>query len=201
MVLRRYFRQKRYQYIDKVMHLDFSEGFILDLGGGPASFFAALFPRPEAVILADVDYKVAKRAKEINPALQVVLADGCHLPLANCSVKATVCNSVIEHVATPSALATEIRRVSQSYFLQTPNGQFPAETHSFIAIPFYHLIPWMSLSLLMCKIFGANFEYVNSVRYLSEETLNSLFPEATLAYEKSLGLKKSFYVFRVNKEE
>jgi hypothetical protein len=113
-------------------------------------------------------------------------------------VDVTTCNSVIEHVDDPDALAAEVRRVSWGYFLQTPHGGFPLETHSFIAIPFYNLIPWMWLRRFVSKIFRANFEYVSSVRYLPEQRLRFLFPEATITYEKVLGLRKSFYVYRLN---
>ena len=134
-----------------------SDGFVLDLGGGPASFFAAMFPRPEQIILLDIAYNAAHQAKQKQPSLHVIVADGDRLPLGDDSIEMTVCNSVIDHVADPDALAAEIHRVSQSYFLQTPNGSFPLETHSFIAIPFYNFIPWVWLRRFGCKLFGANF--------------------------------------------
>ena len=197
-LLRQRFRQRRYLQIRDLMGIGNFTGFILDLGGGPASFFATMFPRPERVILLDVNYDLASHAKQRQPALHAIVADGRRLPLADCSIDMTICNSVIEHVTTPGALASEIRRVSPSYFLQTPDGNFPLETHSFIAIPFYNFIPWIWLRRFVCKVFGANFEYVNDVRYLTESKLKLLFPEATIAYEKVLGLKKSFYVYHLN---
>jgi ubiquinone/menaquinone biosynthesis C-methylase UbiE len=193
--LRRHFRRERYLRMKDLIELNSPAGFALDLGGGPASFFATMFPSPEQVILVDVDYDLATQAKQKHPALHVIVADGARLPLADCSMDATICNSVIEHVDDPDALAAEIRRVSQGYFLQTPNGDFPLETHSFIVIPFYNFIPWMRLRRFVCRIFGANFEYVSGVRYLSEQRLRFLFPGATITYEKVLGLKKSFYVY------
>ena len=181
------------------MGIESLAGFILDLGGGPASFFAAMFPRPEQIILVDIDCNRACQAKRKQSALHVIVADGGRLPLADCSIEMTVCNSVIEHIDDPDALAAEVRRVSQGYFLQTPNGDFPLETHSFIAIPFYNYIPWVRLRRFVCKTFGANFEYVSSVRYLPERRLRLLFPEATITHEKLLGLKKSFYVYHLNR--
>jgi SAM-dependent methyltransferase len=124
-----------------------------------------------------------------------VVADGGRLPLADLSVAVTVCNSVIEHVDDPAALARETRRVGEGFFLQTPNGGFPFETHSFIPIPCYSLIPWTRPRRFVCRVFGADFEYVSSVHYLPEQRLGLLFPEARIIYEKVLGLKKSFYVY------
>jgi SAM-dependent methyltransferase len=179
-LLRQHSRQKRYLKIQELMKPEHLSGFILDLGGGPASFFAALFPEQSRVILVDISYDEVLIAKQRYPLLSVIVADGKHLPLADRSIDLTVCNSVIEHVDDPKALAIEIRRVSRNYFLQTPHGGFPLETHSFIPIPFYGFLPWELLRRFACKLFGARFEYLQSVRYLSEVELRCLFPEATI---------------------
>lgn len=196
--LRHRSRRRRYLLIRDLARIESLEGFILDLGGGPASFFAAMFPKPDQVILVDVNINLARQAKGKQPALHAIVADGRRLPLADCSVDMTVCNSVIEHVDDPDALVAEICRASRGYFLQTPNGNFPLETHSYVPMPFYNSIPWAWLRRLISKIFGANYGYVSSVRYLSEQGLISLFPEATIAYEMAFGLKKSYYVYRTS---
>lgn len=198
--LRQRFRQRRYEQIQALMQIESLSGYVLDLGGGPASFFVALFPQPERALLVDIDYDKVYQAKKRVPALNVIVADAGRLPFAKRSIDATICNSVIEHVAAPDALATEVRRVSKEFFLQTPNGGFPLETHSFIAIPFYNLLPWIWLRKLTCRLLKANFDYISSVRYLPEQKLIHLFPESIVAYERVLGLKKSFYVYH-RKEE
>jgi ubiquinone/menaquinone biosynthesis C-methylase UbiE len=198
--LRHHFRHKRYDTLAQLLDFSKTSGLILDLGGGPASFFAAFYPKPQDIVLVEVDYDLAHKAKKKLPHLQVVVADGEHLPFASQTLHATVCNSVIEHVNNPDKLAAEIQRVSQSYFVQTPNVQFPVETHSYIAIPFYNQIPIPHLQKGLCKLFGGNFKYISSVSYLSEQKLRSLFPQAIMRYEKSLGLKKSFYLIHTNKD-
>lgn len=192
--LRRAFRQKRYGVLDAAVGLESQQGLLLDLGGGPASFFAALFPRSEQIILLDLDFNLVAAGKQRYPSINALVANAERLPFADGAVALSVCNSVIEHVDNPAALAGEIRRVSRSYFLQTPNGRFPVETHSLIGIPFYRSIPWARVRALICRIFRADFAYVESVRYCPEEQLRALFPEARLAYERPLGLKKSFYL-------
>jgi hypothetical protein len=92
-------------------------------------------------------------------------------------------------------VAAEIRRVGQSYFVQTPNGDFPLETHSFVGMPLYNHIPWQGARRLVCKLFGAKYDYVCSVRYLTEARLQSMFPKATIAHERVCGLVKSFYIY------
>ena len=194
--LRRRSRARRYGHLHDVLKLDAQTGPILDLGGGPASFFAAMFPRGNQIVLVDIDYAAARRARQRLPALGVVVADGERLPFPDGAFAATVCNSVIEHVDHPGRLAAEIRRVSRTYFVQTPNGRFPLETHSHIAIPFYNWIRWPRVRRWVCRPFGASYTYVDSVRYLTEARLQELFPDAVQASEKVLGMRKSFYIYR-----
>jgi SAM-dependent methyltransferase len=195
------FRERRYNLIEALTRLesrssDPQTGFVLDLGGGPASFFAALYPHPERLLLVDVSYDLARQARARTTA-HVLVADGEALPFADGSIDTVVCNSVLEHVEHPEAMASEIRRTGRNYFVQTPNGGFPLETHSFVAIPFYNLIPWEGVRQFLCTLLGANYGYVCEVRYVPPTSLGALFPEATIAHERVLGLIKSFYVYHV----
>lgn len=196
--LRQRFRRQRYAYIRDIMGVDGLTEFMVDLGGGRASFFAAMAPEPTRVLLVDIGYDRVWEARHRQPSVHAVVGDGAHLPLADHSMGLVVCNSVIEHVDDPDGLAAEIRRVGRSYFVQTPNGDFPLETHSFIGIPFYKYIPWQSWRGLIARAFGASADYLDSVQYLSEHRLRLLFPDATLACEKVFGATKSFYLYRRN---
>jgi SAM-dependent methyltransferase len=194
--LRLHFRRRRYAKIRDLLDVESMHGFVLDLGGGPASFFAAMFPRSEQVILLDIDYRVVRQAKRKLPALHAIVADAERLPLADQSIDATICNSVLEHVDDPLSVASEIRRVSQGYFVQVPNGRFPLETHPHIGIPFYPLVPWVWLRRLLCKVFGGSYEFISGVNYLQEQELQALFPSDGMSYERFFLLKKSFYIHR-----
>ena len=181
--------------IQNITNVETIEGFVLDLGGGADSFFIDKLPKREHFVLLDINYKEAYQAKQKHPNLLVIVADGGQLPFANKSIEIIISNSVIEHVDDPEKLAVEIQRVGKGYFLQTPNGSFPMETHSFIAIPFFNFVTERWLRRSLCTIFGASFEYIESVHYLSEKRLKSLFPDSTFSYEKAFGLKKSFYIY------
>lgn len=193
--LRASFRSQRYRRIAEQFDLRRADGLILDLGGGPASFFAAYYPHPERLVLVEIAAEEAQRARAAQPALHVVVADGEALPFAGGAFGLTVCNSVIEHVQHPDRLAAEVRRVSRAYFLQTPNGRFPVEPHSFIGIPFYHYLP-RPARRLVCRLLGGDFAYIESVRYIPRRELQALFPDARLQVERSLGLAKSFYLVK-----
>jgi ubiquinone/menaquinone biosynthesis C-methylase UbiE len=174
--------------------------FLLDLGGGPASFFAAHFPEPGRVVLVDQRRGAVLQARDRVPGLRLVVADGQRLPLADDSIGTTICNSVIEHVEDAAALAAEIRRVSRAYFVQTPNGRFPLELHAPVPIPLYRWIPWAAARRALCRLFGGNFAYIERVRYLSEAELTRLFPEAEIVRERFLGMTKSYYVIAMPAE-
>jgi len=190
------FRRRRYRFLEQKLGIESTSGFILDLGGGPASFFASFFPHPHQVILLEIEPHLATEARQAMPGLQNVIANGEQLPFGRNSIALTICNSVIEHVTDPEALAQEIERVSQRYFVQTPDGRFPLEPHSYLPIPFYYRIPWRTVRYWLCRLFKANFDYVESVDYLSEENLRQLFPQASLSTETVLGLTKSFYLIK-----
>ena len=188
------FREARYQQLRAALRIDEAAGFILDLGGGPASFLSALHRQPQRVILVDREHGLVKQAKELVPGLKLLVADAERLPFIDGSIAVTVCNSVIEHVQDAAALAAEIRRVSVGYFVQTPNGRFPVEFHVPMPVPFYWWIPWRPARRWLCHLLGGDFAYVESVRYPSAAELARYFPGAQVVRERYLGLTKSFYV-------
>jgi ubiquinone/menaquinone biosynthesis C-methylase UbiE len=74
--------------------------------------------------------------------IRYVRCDGTMLPFSDGSFDLCYSNSVIEHVGDfdkMRLLASEIRRVAPSYFVQTPNRHFFIEPH-FIC-PFIHWLP------------------------------------------------------------
>jgi SAM-dependent methyltransferase len=198
--LRLFSRRKRYRSIVALTQIGSRPGFVLDLGGGPASFFSAMFPRPEQVILMDVDYDMVRQARKKTSA-HILVANGERLPFADRFIDTIICNSVLEHVEQPESLASEIRRAGRNYFVQTPNGGFPLETHSFTPIPLCNAIPWLGVRWLFCKIFGANSKYLSSVNYLVEPRLRCLFSDAVIDCERVFGLIKSFYIYRVQENK
>lgn len=194
-------RRRRFDLCIRALRLDHVGGFILDLGGGAASFFVERFERRERLVLLDIDLDNVHQARRRAPGLKVLVADGGALPLATGSMQATICNSVIEHAGDPASLAREIERVSRSYFVQTPNGRFPLEMHSLVPIPLYPWLRRLRLGRFVCHVFGASYEYLESVRYIDAARLRRLFPAAEFARERVLGLSKSFYMIMVSRDD
>ncbi len=190
------FRRRRYDYFWRSIGQSVGPGWWLDLGGGPGSYFLTQFPERRRLILLEINQGELRQALGQYPEARGVVADGQHLPFKNQSVACIFCNSVIEHVPDPAQLAREVQRVGRNYFVQTPNGNFPLETHSAIPVPFYRWMPraWRAK---ICRALKTPWEYVESVTYVSEANLRRYFPATRIERERVWGLTKSFYVLSV----
>ena len=193
------FRQRRFDFFWNTLGRHVGTRRWLDLGGGPGSYLLTQLESLQRdaapkVILLDMGEAELRDAQTRFPNVQCVCADGEHLPFAAETFDLLFCNSVIEHVAHPDALAAEIRRTGRHFFVQTPNEKFPLESHSQVPLPFFRALP-RTLQLWMCRATGASWDYLMSVRYLTEAELRALFPDARILHERAFGLTKSFYVF------
>lgn len=111
-------------------------------------------------------------------------------------------NSVIEHVGDWIRMfqfANELARVSQRYFVQTPNFWFPVEPH--FMTPFFHWLP-IPMRIWLVQRFQLGHRpraysldeavrTVESVRLLNRKMYQALFPGADILTERILGLPKS----------
>lgn len=116
-------------------------------------------------------------------------------------------NSVIEHLGTldrQAAMAAEVRRLAQSYWIQTPNFWFPVEPH--FLTPAWHWLPEsVRIALLQRRRWGWRgpcpdrkdaAALVKEIRLMRRRELRRLFPDATLTEERIGPLVKSFVVVR-----
>lgn len=115
-------------------------------------------------------------------------------------------NSVIEHVGSrddQQAMAREIQRVGERYFVQTPNLYFPIEPH--FMFPYFQFLPlgakvWllMHFPLSWSGRFsdrGRAIKMANWVNLLDRGDFAAMFPGAQLYEEKVFGLTKSFVAY------
>ena len=191
--LRAWFRKKRWNFFWLNVGQFVGSGYWLDLGGDAGGYLISQIHRSKPVILLDLEQDSLIRARAKYPQLLAIVADGEHLPFKDQSIACIFCNSVIEHVQDPMLLSMEIERSGQTYFVQTPNGNFFAEPHSFIPIPFYRKLP-QPIRKVACRVFHASFNYIESVSYISKAELSTMFPTGDISYESWLGMTKSFFV-------
>jgi hypothetical protein len=116
-------------------------------------------------------------------------------------------NSVIEHVGGEEdqlRMATEVRRVAQSYFIQTPYKYFPLEAH-------YHWPGWQFMPRELRARLHQRFNLgwvlrqpdleraraeVDAIRLLSIREMQRLFPDASIEFERVGPLIKSLMAVR-----
>jgi hypothetical protein len=190
------FRQRRFALFWDTLGRYARMGWWLDLGGGPGSYLLTqleLLPgEAPRVLLLDTGETELRDAQARFPKVSCVCADGEHLPFRDGAFDLVFCNSVLEHVAHPAVLAAEIQRTGRRFFVQTPNEHFPLESHSHVPLPFFRNMP-RPLQWWMCRLAGAPWDYLMSVRYVTEAELCAFFPHARIMRERAFGLTKSFY--------
>ena len=137
-----------------------------------------------------------------------VEADGCDLSrFADGSFHIAHSNSVIEHVGDwqrMTRFASELSRVSQRYFVQTPNFWFVLEPH--FMTPFFHWLPeptrvWLVRNFQLGQWKRADsldeaVRIVESARLLSRRMFQTLFADGTVHTERLLGLPKSLIAMK-----
>jgi len=117
-------------------------------------------------------------------------------------------NSVIEHAGTAQDqrdMASEIRRVSNGYFVQTPYRHFPIEPH--FLFPAWQYLP-VPLRVALYRRFRLGWmgrqpdprcarADVEQVRLLGQRAFQALFPDGTLRKERLGPLVKSLVPVRL----
>jgi hypothetical protein len=133
-----------------------------------------------------------------NVTLYRETGNACDLAYRNRSFDIVHSNSVIEHVgswANIKAMANEIQRVGNNYFIQTPNFWFPIEPH--FIFPLYQFFPRPIRSFILMKI-NHHFSFEKSIlederiRLLTKKEIKFLFSVANIKTEYFLVLAKSF---------
>lgn len=137
-----------------------------------------------------------------------VVGNGCDLSMVeDKEYHIAHSNSVIEHVGDWSKMlqfASETERVSESYFVQTPNYWFPIEPH-FMA-PCFHWLPkptrvWLVMNYQLGQwnkvdTVSAGVSLVESARLLTKQMLMELFRDADIKTERLIGLPKSYVAIK-----
>jgi SAM-dependent methyltransferase len=92
-------------------YADVSGRVVLDVGGGPGHFTAAFRARGARCLLVEPDGAELRARGE--PPAGAVRGDGLALPVADSSVDVCFSSNVLEHIADPAAMLTEMIRVTR----------------------------------------------------------------------------------------
>ena len=116
-------------------------------------------------------------------------------------------NSVLEHVGNWERMiqfAKELTRVSQKFFIQTPNYWFPVEPH--FMTPFFHWLPlpaqiWLASHIQLgshdkLTSVDESVRMIQSTQLLNRRMLKELFKDAHIQTERFFWLPKSFIAIK-----
>jgi hypothetical protein len=160
-----------------------------------------------SVLCVNLDLKHANDGAA-NAAIKMHAGDARDLSFcSNNEFDIAFSNSVIEHVGLwrdMERMATEVRRVSRRYLVQTPYFWFPMEPHA--RTPFIHWLPdsikYRILLYRRCgfwerqaTVSGA-VSRVQSAIMLDVRQMRSLFPDALLYKERFCGWPKSLIALK-----
>ena len=190
----RRWRENRYRRFLELCRVSPGER-ILDVGAGAGAALER-FNRTNEIVAVDLDPLASEWLDQDNVTVQV--ADATKLPFADREFPLAFSSSVIEHIPAElqPAFASEIRRVSERYYVQTPNRWFPIEPH--YQFPFFQFFPerlqrWLNSRFTLGWRERGSWEEAN---LLSAGDLRRLFPDGEIHREKLFGLTKSLMVVR-----
>jgi 2-polyprenyl-3-methyl-5-hydroxy-6-metoxy-1,4-benzoquinol methylase len=188
-------RERRYRLFIELCGVRPDER-ILDVGAGHGAALER-FNTANPIVAVDIVSPTATGWLG-TPNVEVAQADGTKLPYADREFPVAFSNSVIEHVPKElqGAFASEVRRVSDRYFVQTPNKWFPIEPH--YQLPLVQFLPERLLKALNRRF---SFGWREKGRWepitlLSAGELRRLFPDAEIHRERIFGLTKSLMAVR-----
>lgn len=179
---------------------------ILDIGGEPGYWEYSIGQAQDLYQRCEIICVNRKTFESHSKNIRCVIGDARDMhEFKDKSFDIVFSNSVIEHVGDfekQAAMATEVQRLGDYYFIQTPNYYFPIEPH--FLFPFANRLP-LSMQYLVArywpghpriKDFSAKSkEYVRTqTRLLKLPELMELFPNTTIVKERFLGMTKSFIV-------
>lgn len=213
-----WFRQRRSQHLRSLLvdcHAVYGHVNVIDIGGRPS--YWNIFPKQlfnklkVRVLLVNNGEEIP--SDQMDSRFQQVEADACHLEQFNGNqFHLAHSNSVIEHVGSwrrMQLFAAETQRIARTYYLQTPNFNFPIEPH--YMLPFFHWLPEaLRAKMLQKRRLGhigretdivQAMNAIQSIQLLNKTMVSGLFPDARIEQEKILGLCKSLIAIRGLSEE
>lgn len=196
----RHFRPRRMRRLTELFDID-DNTRIIDIGGVPDNW--RLIDEQPQLTIVNID----QRHPRVEGRVKYEHGDGRALRHPDGSYDIAFSNSVIEHVGTvqdQAAFASEVARVGNGYFVQTPNRWFFVEPH--VVAPFVHFLPkriqrhvlrWATPWGLMTKPSQQYIDdFLANTRLVTYREMRRFFPDAAIVRERWLGMTKSLIAVR-----
>lgn len=172
---------------------------ILDVGGAPKYWEEYSFPAHVTCVNLNPDIPEGRHGAG---NIVHVKANAADLPFCDRSFDVVFSNSLVEHVGADkqATVATEIRRVGNSYWVQVPCRHFFIEPH-FRALFFWQFpAPVRRFIARYWTALVTRHNYylpeVDTMHLLDKEEMRLLFPDARILPETFLGMTKSLIAYR-----
>jgi hypothetical protein len=196
------FRKARFALFQRVI-ADFGDRplRILDVGGREIFWHDMGFDldKHHVSILNTDEETIPPKSKNV----VTLVGDGCDMrQFARGDFDVVFSNSVLEHVGSwerQQAMAREVARLSDHFFIQTPNFWFPLEPH--FHVPAFQMLPIPVRTRLiqrfalgcMPRIPDAREarQLAEDTRLLTKKEMALLFPDARIEEEHIFGITKS----------
>jgi SAM-dependent methyltransferase len=195
-------RRKFYRAFMDVM-APTSETTILDVGVTPdqttedSNFFEKWFPHPEQITATSIED--ASYLESAHPGLTFVPISGDRLPFEDRQFDIAFCTAVIEHTGDRERqrqFVAELLRVSDRFFLTTPNRRFPVELHTYV--PFIHWLPQHLHQQALRRLRKEDWAKTENLNLLDQADLTALFPEdvhPTVSGIRLFGMRSNIIAF------
>ena len=198
-------RASRFRLFSEMLQNLSGQANVLDVGGT-----IAMWQRYRRELPENLHVTLLNKAFDVRPVLpyaSYVVGDAREMGMfPDRHFDVCFSNSLIEHLRADDqvSVANEIRRVSNGYFVQTPNRYFPIEPH--FLVPGWQFLPTsLQAALLQRRDVGWMKRVqdpvraraaVESIRLLSERELKKLFADGKIYREKIGLLTKSLIAQR-----
>ncbi|HBB31968.1 MAG TPA: class I SAM-dependent methyltransferase [Cyanobacteria bacterium UBA8803] len=177
-----------------------SHARIVDLGGSP--YIWKLIEHNFDITLVNLPENSSFVSFDIPPKFRFIKGDVTDISnlFEDKSFDVVFSNSTIEHVGDEekqASFASEVMRLANSYWVQTPSINFPLEPHT--GVPFYWQLPdWWRRHLhdSWRKKLPVWTKSVEDTRVLTCLRMRELFPEAEIYVERLLFLEKSYSFYK-----
>jgi len=154
---------------------------ILDVGVTPdqsnadSNFLERWYPYPSRITATSIED--ASHLETIHPGMTFIQTAGDRLPFADRQFDVAFSSAVIEHVGDrvkQRQFLGELLRVSNRFFITTPDRRFPVELHTFL--PFVHWLPQRYHQRILRALRMTQWAKTENLNLLDERDLRALFP-------------------------
>lgn len=195
-------RRRMYRVFEREFHPGPGDT-VVDVGVTPdqtltdSNAFEQFYPFTDRVTATSIED--ASALEQRFPGLTFVRTKGTSLPFADGSFTFAYCSAVLEHVggtAAQRALASEILRVADAFFIAVPNRWFPLELHTFL--PFLHWLPRERHRAILRRLGRPFWAKEENLNLLGVRDLVALFPpsvDVRIHRHRLLGLTSNLVAY------